>query len=231
MLPHIGSARYNADMASRTIAIGDIHGCSVALAALLQALDPQADDTVVTLGDYLDRGIDSKGVLDLLIQLEKRCRLIPLLGNHEEMMLGATEGKDGLQFWRNCGGDTTLDSYGFSGRLSLIPREHFAFVERCRLFHQTETHIFVHANYRGRPADGQAGSAHTALAFVVQHLPGPHFSGKIAIVGHTPQQSGDIMDLGYLTCIDTGCCSGGWLTALAVDSGQVWQVDERGKVR
>ena len=67
-------------MPSRTIAIGDIHGCSTALVALLELIAPQPDDTLITLGDYVDRGIDSKGVLDLLIALKDRCRLIPILG-------------------------------------------------------------------------------------------------------------------------------------------------------
>lgn len=56
-------------MLARLIAIGDIHGCSLALRALIEAIDPQANDTIVTLGDYVDRGIDSKGVLDELIAL------------------------------------------------------------------------------------------------------------------------------------------------------------------
>ena len=90
-------------MPGRTIAIGDIHGCSTALAALLQAIDPQPDDTIITLGDYVDRGIDSKGVLDQLIALADRCRLVPLLGNHDEMMLHARDGRGDFQFWlRGC---------------------------------------------------------------------------------------------------------------------------------
>lgn len=76
-------------MPNRTIAIGDIHGCSAAFRALLTAISPQPGDTIVTLGDYVDRGVDSKGAIDLLIELEKRCRLVPLLGNHDEMMLEA----------------------------------------------------------------------------------------------------------------------------------------------
>ena len=82
----------------RTIAIGDIHGCSVAFAALLESIDPQSDDTIVTLGDYVDRGIDSKGVIELLIALGDRCHFVPLLGNHEEMMVGAREGRADFQF-------------------------------------------------------------------------------------------------------------------------------------
>ncbi len=71
----------------RTIAIGDIHGCSIALASLVRLIDPRPDDVIVTLGDYIDRGIDSKGVIDQLIELQRRCRLIPNLGNHEQMMI------------------------------------------------------------------------------------------------------------------------------------------------
>ena len=56
-------------------------------------------------------------------------------------------------------------------------------------------------------------------------------SGKIAIVGHTPQKHGDILDLGYLKCIDTFCHGGGWLTALDVDAGRVWQANMAGQMR
>ena len=98
----------------RTIAIGDIHGCSIALTALIDAIVPQSDDTVVTLGDYVDRGIDSMGVLDQLIELGSRCNLVPILGNHDQMMLHARDGKSDFQFWLNCGGDSALDSYGDS---------------------------------------------------------------------------------------------------------------------
>jgi hypothetical protein len=74
-------------MKSRTIAIGVIHGCSAALDALLEAIGPRPDDIIVTLGDYINRGPDSRGVLDRLIDLIRRCRLVPLLGNHDQMLL------------------------------------------------------------------------------------------------------------------------------------------------
>ena len=67
-------------MAERVIAIGDIHGCSQALEAVLRAIGPQADDTVVALGDYIDRGPDSRGVVERMLKLAKECRLVPLLG-------------------------------------------------------------------------------------------------------------------------------------------------------
>lgn len=71
----------------RLIAIGDIHGHAAALESNLDAIIPGPDDTIVTLGDYINRGPDSRRVLDLLIELNHRCNLIPILGNHEEMML------------------------------------------------------------------------------------------------------------------------------------------------
>lgn len=212
---------------NRTIAIGDIHGCSTALAALLSAIDPQPDDTIVTLGDYVDRGIDSKGVLDQLIALADRCRLVPLLGNHDQMMLYAKHGKDDFKFWMNCGGITALDSYGDTGRLDLIPAAHFRFLEGCLSFHETDTNFFVHANYRPSiPLDKQ--DDHTLRWLSLRDfVPGPHCSGKIAVVGHTPQPV--ILDLGHLICLDTGCAQGGYLTALDVNSRQCWQVNERGR--
>ena len=79
-------------MTPRTIAIGDIHGCSAALDALIAAIRPRPDDVIVTLGDYIDRGPDSQGVLEPLIDLGRRCRLIPILGNHDQMLLDVRSG-------------------------------------------------------------------------------------------------------------------------------------------
>src|SRR5262249_47793301 len=89
MISFVSVTRPEGVMAGRTIAIGDIHGCPDALAALLDAVAPGREDTVVTLGDYIDRGPDSRRVLDRLIALAGRCRLVPLLGNHEEALLSA----------------------------------------------------------------------------------------------------------------------------------------------
>ncbi len=76
-------------MRPRTIAIGDIHGCSRALEAVLTAIGPRPDDVIVTLGDYVNRGPDSRAVLDRLIALEGQCTLVPILGNHDQMLLAA----------------------------------------------------------------------------------------------------------------------------------------------
>jgi serine/threonine protein phosphatase 1 len=183
-------------MPGRTIAIGDIHGCSAALAALLRAIAPQPDDIIITLGDYVDRGIDSKGVLDQLIALADRCQLLPLLGNHDEMMLHARDGRGDFQFWLNCGGDAALDSYGSTSSLDLIPAAHFQFLERCLPFVEADTHFCVHANYKPElPLERQDGETLRWLS-LQDFVPGPHCSGKIAVMGHTPQD--DVLDLGHL---------------------------------
>jgi serine/threonine protein phosphatase 1 len=80
-------------MSPRTIAIGDIHGCSAALAALLVAIRPRPEDVIITLGDYINRGPDSRGVLDRLVDLGRRLRLVALLGNHDQMLLDVRSGK------------------------------------------------------------------------------------------------------------------------------------------
>ena len=213
----------------RLIAIGDIHGCSSALRTLIAAIAPTPDDTIATLGDYVDRGLDSKGVLDELIALADRCRLVPILGNHDEMMLHARDGRDDLRFWLECGGQTALDSYGDRVGLNAVPREHFQFLASCRAYFETETHFFTHANYRADlPLDRQDEQTLRWLS-LRDYVPGPHISGKTTVVGHTPQK--EVLDLGHLICLDTNCCDGGWLTALDVLSGQLWQADEAGRLR
>jgi serine/threonine protein phosphatase 1 len=218
-------------MNNRIIAIGDIHGCSKALAALIELIKPKSGDTIVTLGDYVDRGPDTKGVLDQLIELGKRCHLVPLMGNHEEMMLGAREGRSDFDFWMQFGGDVALESYGLDRNLKNIPYEHWAFLKRLPLYYETEQHFFVHANYyQNRPLNEQDG--HTLLWMPLdEYFPPWHHCGKIAVLGHTPQPKGKILNLDHMKCIDTGCGHGGLLTALNVKTNRFWQVDENGQRR
>lgn len=216
-------------MAGRTIAIGDIHGCLNALSALIRLIDPQPQDTIVTLGDYVDRGLDSKGVLELLIQLEHQCRLVPILGNHDEMMLRARNSPAEFEVWKNMGGQSALESYGDTNQLDQIPPAHFEFLEKCLSRYETDTHFFLHANYKPNLPLDQLDVRMLRWRSLRDEVPGPHVSGKIAVLGHTPQP--DILDLGYLICVDTGCCKGGWLTAFDVNSRRIWQVNERGDVR
>ena len=104
----------------RIIAVGDIHGCSAALAALIEAVKPGPDDALVFLGDYIDRGPDSRGVLDQVLALRERCTVVPLLGNHEEMLLAALESGSELRYWLKFGGEETLNSSSFKRNPRLI---------------------------------------------------------------------------------------------------------------
>jgi serine/threonine protein phosphatase 1 len=211
----------------RTIAIGDVHGHSAALSSILDGIDPQPEDTIVFLGDYVDHGPDSRGVLEQVIGLSSRCHVVPLMGNHEEMMLGAKLGHNDLRLWFECGGEATLRSYGEGQNVDLIPDTHCQFLLGLPRYYETVTHFFIHANYAPNWRLEQHDSK-TALWLPLTDVPGPHYSGKTAVLGHTPRPEGKILDLGHLKCIDTGCGYGGMLSALDVESGEVWQVDENG---
>jgi serine/threonine protein phosphatase 1 len=225
-------------MASRTIAIGDVHGCSQALEALVTAIEPQRDDVIVALGDYINRGPNTQGTIEQMLLLEERCTLVPLLGNHDQMLLDALAGRpQSFSIWMRLGGGTTLLSYGASpgtvtgAALVRIPDEHIAFLKRCRDYYESNSHIFVHAKYA--PDLPMSRQPAWLLRWESLHdgTPGPHASGKVIIAGHSSQKSGEILDLGHLICIDTYCYGGGWLTALDVQCGQVWQANQQGKLR
>src|SRR5439155_23128262 len=112
----------------RTLVIGDIHGCSRAFDTLLAAVQPSPDDQVITLGDYVDRGPDSAGVLQRILALEKTCHLTALLGNHERMMVDARDNQSAYHAWLASGGKAALASYGLSGdaaTLADIPESHW----------------------------------------------------------------------------------------------------------
>ena len=80
--------------------------------SLLAAIRPEADDTLVALGDYVDRGPNSRGVIQRLLQLQGQCRLVPLLGNHDELMLNICDGQRQLYVdWLLFGGRATMESY------------------------------------------------------------------------------------------------------------------------
>jgi serine/threonine protein phosphatase 1 len=101
---------------------------------------------------------------------------------------------------------------------------------RCRDFFETVRHIFVHAYYESdRPLhEQQWGGLRWAS---LPPVPSLHCSGKVAVVGHTPQKNGEILDLGCLKRIDTFCHGGGWLMALEVCAGKVWQATSAGERR
>jgi serine/threonine protein phosphatase 1 len=212
----------------RSIAIGDIHGCADALATLLRAVDPRPDDTLIFLGDYVDRGPDSRQVVELLLELQGRCHLVTLLGNHEIMLLDALESGTQPVLWMQSGGRETVDSYG--GSLRNVPASHRQFFEQCVRYHETPTHLFLHAGYEPDVPLERQSEALLFWQHILSDVPPPHRSGKI-VVGHTPQTSGRIRDLGHLVMIDTYCFGSGWLTAWDVEAKTTWQADKQGRLR
>jgi serine/threonine protein phosphatase 1 len=177
----------------------------------------------------VDRGPDSRGVVERLLALAKECSLVPLIGNHEVMLLDCIDRGDVDPLWLTYGGKETLQSYG--GRLADIPREHLSFIRGLLPYFETETHVFVHANYQYNLPLAEQPPDLLFWEHLHLNLPRPQESGNTAIVGHTSQKSGEILDLGHVVCIDTFCHGGGWLTALDVGSGKVWQADRTGHLR
>jgi serine/threonine protein phosphatase 1 len=219
----------------RILAIGDIHGCSQALRALLDRVEPTPDDLVITLGDYVDRGPDSYCVIEQLLALHRTGRLVALRGNHEEMMLNARKDPVKLTSWLECGGTQALRSYsphGGPGSLEEVPDEHWQFLETvCIDWHETDTHIFVHANVCPTlPMDEQL-TLMLRWGTLDKTRSAPHCSGKVLVCGHTQQRSGLPLNLGHTVCIDTAAYAGGWLTCLDLTTGLIRQANQSGRVR
>ena len=215
----------------RTIAIGDIHGCIHALDAILEAINPRRYDTLVCLGDFIDQGRDSRDVIDRLIALQGECRLVTLMGNHEQMLLEALKSKTAMDSWMQAGGFATLNSYVFGAGIEIIPDDHLAFIRGCRDYFESNTHIFTHAGYDADVAMDQQLDYLLRWALLEPPYPTAHCSGKKVVLGHTEQASGDPLDLGHLICIDTACWRHGWLTAMEVNTGELWQASRWGVAR
>lgn len=223
----------------RCLAIGDIHGCYTAFDALLNEIKLGDDDVLVTLGDYVNRGPDTRKVIARLLELEQSGCLVPLRGNHEIMILDSSLGKREHRRWLQVGGKETLKSYslksdskGNDSEASIgdIPLSHWEFLrDRLLPYHETSTHLFVHANaYPDMPMKDQPDYM---LFWEKFNDPPRHESGKILVCGHTSQKSGMPRSNGNAICLDTWAFGGGWLSCLDVATGQIWQANEKGKTR
>ena len=219
-------------MTNRLFAIGDIHGCSTALKVLIEAIAPWPEDTIVVLGDVIDWGPDSRDCVQQLIDLSSRCHFILVRGNHEEMLFAALESESDLRSWLDLGGEQTLMSYPYRGGDDFIDPEHVQFLKANALdFFETDEFIFVHASYDPNKLMAEQSNTTLQWEFVEPEKMRPHYSGKTVIAGHTPQTSGEPLDLGFLKVIDTDCSRGGRLTALEVGSGRIVQANQLGETR
>jgi len=215
------------EFSSRVIAIGDIHGHHSSLNSLLELIQPTPADTIVTLGDYVNRGPNSSQVLETLANLHQTCRHIAILGNHDEMMLDSKNDVNAEGRWLYNDGDLTLESYGPKATIEAVPNHHWDFLESCVPYYETDRFVFTHANYCRYSSLPDQPTSLLRWTAIEEEPPKQHVSGKTFIVGHSP---GQIRDLGYCRCIDTGCSIGGVLTAMEVNTGKIWQVTEVGDV-
>lgn len=215
----------------RLIAIGDVHGCVHALDVLLAEIQPTADDHLVFLGDLIDQGRDSREVIDRLIELRGRCRVTVIEGNHEEMMLAARHNLAAQRYWEVCGGFATLNSYKYGAQMDAVPAAHWQFLAECLPYYETDDFIFTHANYLPDVAMADQPEHQLRWALFEAGEMRPHISGKKVFVGHTEQADSEVLDLGFVACIDTACWRHGWLTAIDCHTGQVWQASRWGMLR
>lgn len=217
----------------REFVIGDIHGCLNALNRLLEIIQPRKSDTIVFLGDYVDRGWDSCGVIDTIIDLNQKCTVVSILGNHEQMMIESRNDGEAYKQWLNQGGRATLHSYGRRGLgwdLQGVPKAHWDFLtEQVLDYWETDRNIFVHASLD--PELDMNEQPDFLLRWQVFRDPTRHKSGRQIICGHTSQRSGWPAIFGGGVCIDTFAYGGKWLTCFDIGSQKFIQTNERGEHR
>ncbi|MEM9080255.1 MAG: metallophosphoesterase family protein [Verrucomicrobiota bacterium] len=207
-----------------TYVFGDIHGWNAPFRRLLDTLSPGANDTVITLGDYIDRGPDSKGVLDTLLQLESSTQLIALRGNHEIMMQDARNGPPNSRFWLLNGGIETLESY-HSRHLGNLPESHWRLLSRLTNYYELPSVLFTHAtpDHTKSPAD----FTEEDLFWSRFENPSPRLDNRLLICGHTPQESTQPTLQNNHLCLDTGMAHEGLLTALTLETGNFLQTNSK----
>jgi serine/threonine protein phosphatase 1 len=213
---------------NKLFAIADIHGCVQMLRELIGLIEVNPrKDTLVFIGDYIDRGNASRESVDYVLQLQKEFKnIVCLLGNHEQMLLSYLEGKDEETYLYN-GGKYTLSDYGITGsdspevRKKKIPQEHLLFYQSLLPYHQTKDYIFVHAGLiPGISLDKQ--TIDDLLWVRYKFIDSDYNFGRRVIFGHTPMSNPLIME--NKIGIDTGAVYGGKLTCLELPEVKIYQV-------
>lgn len=144
----------NEDVMGKIFAIGDIHGCLSKLERIISRICiDNKEDTLVFIGDYIDRGPDSKGVVDFVLDLKRKIhRVICLKGNHEQMFLDYVCLNKNEDLYLANGGETTIASYAYRkvrrDRELNVPDTHMEFFNSLLPYYETDDYIFVHAGLR-----------------------------------------------------------------------------------
>lgn len=217
-------------------AVGDIHGQVTMLRALWKQLPLKDDDVLLFLGDYIDRGEDSCGVIEELLKIQQQHEnVIFLRGNHEQMMLDARDAPspelkpdsgfihfaEPVLLWLQNGGADALLSYqmeDYSRWAENIPLEHWDFVRATQMEYVTEPYHFVHAGL-ARPGEHWEGEKYGLDARLWIREPflsdKDYYNDRIIVFGHTPQLNGRPLVQRNKIGLDTGAVFGGPLTAAA----------------
>lgn len=204
------------------IAIGDVHGRLDLLQSLVSDLRSQYERfTLVTLGDYIDRGPESAGVIDFLLNPPPGVHLRPLMGNHEQLMLAALSGTSGaaVDNWLHNGGVQTIESYGLDSQgCPKVPREHIEFLETLPAFFDDGKRLYVHAGVDpAKPLEEQELS--TLLWIRRPFLDRRHCIPRVVVHGHTPNKQGP-EHLEWRINLDTGAFATGRLSAAIFEPGK-----------
>lgn len=229
------------------IAFGDVHGCLAKLEDLFERIEkridahPQHRHVVISLGDLVDRGPDSAGVVERLIEGIPGCELVLIRGNHEQMMLDFVHDCGNPAQWPREGCFETMASYGLDGRrllaegralaeirqglpdlrqafLKRVPRYHLEFLARSSLYLTCGDYFFVHAGIRPSVALAQQRE-HDLLWIRGEFLHSNTQFEKIIVHGHTPTNAVEFHN--NRINIDTGACLGGPLSAVLFEQDSV----------
>lgn len=234
----------------RIYAVGDIHGCIGALDDMRARIDTDLGETphpapvLVFLGDYIDRGPDTRAVIDALLEIrDGPPPAVFLRGNHDQLLLDCFPGgePDTLALWRflsaGMGGAQTLASYGMEGTLSAddiareaedrIPEAHIAFLRRTVFSARIGGYIFAHAGIRpGVPLDRQAPEDLIWIREPFLHATGAHEG--IVVHGHTPVS--EVRHHGNRIEVDTGAVFGGHLSCVVLEDDAAFELTPSGRV-
>ncbi|AJE03572.1 metallophosphoesterase [Geobacter pickeringii] len=199
---------------SRTFVIADIHGCCRTFRRLLfDMLHLKKNDTLYLLGDYIDRGSDSKGVIENIMEMQANgYDTRPIKGNHEHLLLESLRAPPnrGLAEWLDNGGYATLKSYGVTHPLE-IPFEHIQFMLSLPLYYVTDTHIFVHAGLDFDLDEPLSQEGENAMLWKRStEVDESRLAGRILVSGHTPLPLSSIKQrlTGPHIRLDNGCVYG-----------------------
>jgi serine/threonine protein phosphatase 1 len=196
-------------MNKRLFAIGDIHGCFDSLKELVEnKIQLQKDDKLILLGDYIDRGDKSKEVVDFIIELsENGYDIIPLMGNHEAMLLDAFENEKDISKWIQNGGNETLKSFEIDS-LKDIESKYIEFIKGLRYYYAFEDYLFVHAGFNDNVLNPFT-DYYSMLWKCKETYTNPLLSEKTIIHGHNPVRVAiceeRVLAKHRVINIDTGC--------------------------